>query len=57
MFSANNFAFGVKVIIGFESTLNYFTGWVGSWEMWNYNQLTSAKAGVKALVEPGNKLW
>ena len=34
----NNFAFEVKVILGLESTLNYFTGWVGGgwvvgWEM------------------------
>ena len=27
----NNFAFEVKVILGLESTLNYFTGWVGGW--------------------------
>ena len=27
----NNFAFEVKVILGLESTVNYFTGLMGGW--------------------------
>ena len=46
-----NFAFEVKVILGLENTLNYFTGWVGGGWLGKCETITnsaSAQAGVEA---------
>ena len=61
----NSFAFEVKVILGLESTLNYFTGYVGSgwvagwWVAGKCETITnsaSAEAEVEAWAELGNTL-
>ena len=53
----NNFAFEIKVVLGLETTLNYFTGWVGGWVAGNCETITnsaSAEARVETQAELGN---
>ena len=45
------FAFDVKIILGLESTLNYFTGWMGGgWVAGKCETITNS-ASAEARVE------
>ena len=48
----NNFAFEFKVILGLESTLNYFTGWVAG-KCETITNSASAEAEVETRTDLG----